>query len=170
MNRDELHAIAQELASSWSLPELAVTARIEYSTRMTTALGRCIPGRRTVRLNARLRDTAPDLIREVLCHELAHLAVHLRFGAAARPHGPEWCALVEGAGYIPRRRAPRVLDGGRISAPARTVSRFEHRCPVCQAVRIARTSTLRWRCAECVADGLDGGLIVSRVAPPASER
>lgn len=123
-----------------------------------------------VRLNAQLRDRAPDLIREVLCHELAHLAVYLRHGAAARPHGPEWRGLVEQAGYVPRRRAPRVLGADRAPARRRMTARFEHRCPVCQAVRIARTATLRWRCAECVADGLDGDLIVTRVASTAGER
>lgn len=176
MTTEGLYEIAHELGELWSVPDLPTSATLEFSDRMSTSLGRCMPKRRVVRLHAGLQGESDDLVREVLSHELAHLVVYLRFGRRAKPHGSEWQHLVSLAGFEPRRRAARVFPG-RDRRPARqpdglergaTTRHFEHRCPVCQSVRVARTSTQRWRCAECVADGLDGKLIITSVS--ASER
>jgi predicted SprT family Zn-dependent metalloprotease len=170
MRARELYEVAGQLGELWSLPDLSPTATIEFSDRMTTSLGRCVPSRRLIRLNARLRDGDDELLKEVLCHELAHLAVYVRFGRGAEPHGKEWRRLVSLAGYEPRRRAESVLSDtaardqvGRDEPPTRrwASSHFEHRCPVCQSVRVARTASPRWRCSECVADGLDGELVIT---------
>ncbi|HLE72474.1 MAG TPA: hypothetical protein VJH87_22540 [Vicinamibacteria bacterium] len=37
-----------------------------------------------------------------------------------------------------------------------------HRCPVCQLFRAARRLMSRWRCAACVASGLEGRLSITR--------
>lgn len=149
----------------WSIPEIGQDAEIEFSSRMTRSLGRCYPSRGLVRLNHRLREAPDSLLREVLCHELAHLVVYVRFGASARPHGLEWQQLVRDAGFVPRRRAPHMVDLPPKGAAAQRSVLFEHRCPVCQSTRVARTATPRWRCAECVDDGLPGALEVSRIRP-----
>jgi SprT protein len=97
----------------------------------------------------------------VLCHELAHLAVHRLHGRSAKPHGPEWRALMQAAGYPPVTSLCRVVTDQ--SADRRlSPSQFEHRCPVCQMVRLARRRVSAWRCANCVAAGLPGELIVTR--------
>jgi predicted SprT family Zn-dependent metalloprotease len=129
---------------------------------MTRTLGRCLPERRTVRLSAELEEAPRELVREVLCHELAHVLVHERFGSDVRPHGTEWQELVRKAGYHPQRKMPWVVDGDTPAAPPRRAL-YEHRCPVCQMVRVARTATPRWQCADCVADGLEGDLVVTRI-------
>jgi predicted SprT family Zn-dependent metalloprotease len=88
MNSQHLTSIARILAARWSLPKLAEDVQIDYSKRMTTALGLCLPERRTIRLNYKLRDKDTGLIEEVLCHELAHLAIYQKFGRKVKPHGP----------------------------------------------------------------------------------
>lgn len=163
MTEGELYALAEDLGRSWSEPRLTSDLAIEFSPRLTRTLGRCLPDRRTVRLSTQLREAPTELVREVLCHELAHVVAHERFGPDIRPHGEEWCSLVREAGYRPRRRMPWVIEGEAPSAASRPRALYEHRCPVCQMVRVARTATARWRCADCVADGLDGELTVTRI-------
>jgi len=41
-------------------------------------------------LAAHLENGIGDPLEEVLCHELAHVAVYRLHGRAARTHGPEW--------------------------------------------------------------------------------
>jgi ribosomal protein L37AE/L43A len=42
---------------------------------------------------------------------------------------------------------------------------YEHRCPVCHAVRYANTTQARWRCLECDDAGPEGALVIRRVEP-----
>ena len=174
MNQEEFIRTILECSHLWEMSELPGLVRVEFSPRMKVSLGRCLPGRGIVRLNKKLKSQPHAFVREVLCHELAHFVTHRRFGARVKPHGLEWQRLVELAGYQPN---PRVLspssesessDKGEFGAGngafnQRCRPRFEHRCPVCQFVKLASTSTRRWRCAECVADGLDGELVISQV-------
>jgi hypothetical protein len=48
------------------------------------------------------------------------------------------------------------VSGTRPLTPRPLGYRFEHRCPVCQSVRLARRRMTAWRCAECVEAGLNG--------------
>ncbi len=58
---------------------------------MRTSLGHCYPRRRIVRLNEiLLLPGNDDLIAEVACHEVAHVAAQEIYGDGCRPHGPEW--------------------------------------------------------------------------------
>jgi ribosomal protein L37AE/L43A len=66
-------------------------------------------------------------------------------------------------GLTPRMRillAPAEAALSARSGPARI--RYEHRCPVCHAVRFARRRMSQWRCRECVTVGLPGLLEVAR--------
>ena len=67
--------------------------------------GGSISNRRVVRLSAELAAAPVAVLLEVLCHEIAHLAVRDLHGRC-QPHGPEWAALVRAAGFKPRRRIP----------------------------------------------------------------
>ena len=89
----------------------------------------------------------------MICHEAAHFVVWRRHGQAARPHGPEWAALVKLAGFEPK--AARVRCGLRKATPV-TAYVFRHICPVCHFSRRAARRMTRWRCPECRALGLDG--------------
>jgi SprT protein len=146
----------------WKLPGMEDTLQIEFSTRLRKSLGRALPEKRIVRLNPLLRLTRNrDLLPEVLCHEVAHVAARDLHGSGCRPHGPEWRALVQAAGYAPPLRV-RILHAAesRRRKTGRNVI-YEHRCPVCRAAIFAEQRATHWRCACCVAMGLDGKLEIT---------
>jgi predicted SprT family Zn-dependent metalloprotease len=95
-------ARAQRWAAIWGVPGLAGRTRIEWSANLRTSFARSFPKNKLVRLNpVLLKPSHRDLVPEVLCHELAHLAVYELFGPGRKPHGPEWQALVKKAGFSP---------------------------------------------------------------------
>ena len=127
---------------------------------MQRSLGRCVPRTGAVRLNARVLGDNSELLEEVLCHELAHIATFQLHGPKVRPHGSEWAALIRAAGFEPRVRTRLSRD---IEVTAITDQAFyEHRCPVCHTTRLARRPVRAWRCAECFAAGLEGKLVIER--------
>ncbi|NLF68864.1 MAG: SprT family zinc-dependent metalloprotease [Candidatus Anammoximicrobium sp.] len=163
-------AISDDLVTSivlwmrrWRTSGLAKRLVIEFSPRLRQSLARSLPSRRLIRLNPVLqRPQNAALLPEVLCHEAAHVAVFELYGPRCRPHGPEWSRLVTMAGFTPTLHL--AIDGEPPRADARSspASRYEHRCPVCQMVRSARRPVPAWRCADCVAAGLDGHLLITR--------
>jgi predicted SprT family Zn-dependent metalloprotease len=160
----------------WGVPDLPSRVTILPSARLRRSLGRCQPATGRISIRASLLDGDPRLLEEVLCHEAAHVAARVLAGPEARPHGAEWRELVRAAGFEPRvRRAGDAGGAGNAggagdaspSTPRRASGRFayEHRCPVCQSVRYANTRRPRWRCLECDDAGLEGSLVIRRVAP-----
>jgi SprT protein len=151
------------LANIWNIPGLQERVSIQFSRRMRRSLGRCIPRRRSVRLNPWVLQRNPELMEEVLCHELAHIAAFELHGAKVRPHGREWRALMRAAGFGPRIRARLSRD---VQAepngqwPAEPL--YEHRCPVCQITRLARRRVPQWRCAACASAGLEAKLVITK--------
>lgn len=148
----------------WGVPDLAEGMTIEFSARMRRTLGRCRPERSQIRLADSLRAGSPALLNEVLCHEAAHVAAHRLMRGGAEPHGKAWRQLVAQAGFVPRIRAAGSTRSAR-ARPELTHVVYHHRCPVCQNVRLARRPVSSWRCADCVAAGLPGELVVARRAP-----
>lgn len=144
----------------WEIPELVTRLHVRFSPRLRTTWGRTQPARGVITLAKALETGPREHLEEVLCHEAAHVAAHMKHGRGARPHGPEWAALVELAGFSPMRAlrigAPSVSQG-----QPRTL--FEHRCTVCQFRRLARRPVHAWRCAECVGAGLPGTLTITRI-------
>jgi hypothetical protein len=104
-------------------------------------------------------------LTDVLTHEAAHAALVQGNAKPARPHGPEWRKLMAQAGkpgaratrwcrsYKPEPTKPRLRN-------SRTTT-YDHWCPVCQASRPARRPVRAWRCAACVAAGLEGRLEIT---------
>lgn len=135
----------------WGVEHLRLVPTVEFSSRMTTTLGRVFPERNLIRLNAELQGT--PLLEEVLCHEFAHLVVYKLHGRHTRPHGPEWRELVEKAGF-PARTAVPVQE-------ERTTVNYVHRCAVCQTTRTAKRPMKRWRCRACVEAGLEGRMEIT---------
>ena len=149
----------------WGLPGLLDSVTVEFSTRMRVSLGLCRPVEGRIRLAAGLRNGNVHLLEEVLCHELAHVAVHRLFGRRAKPHGREWKSLLVAAGYEPRVRV--MGDDPRLPATFhKPRPRWEHRCPVCQARRVAGRPVRQWRCAACRNAGLPGTLVMTKLPPP----
>jgi len=157
----------------WRLPGLAARVAVVVSPRLRRALGRCVPAGGVVRLHPALFGPQRALLPEVLCHEVAHVAVRARHRGYRRPHGPEWAALMRAAGFSPRaslridlpapRRDREVRDpSSTADARPRAGRRYLHRCPVCGMTRTARRPVPAWRCAACVVAGLDRRLVVER--------
>lgn len=153
------NAYIRSLARLWResiLEDVPVALRL----RPSRLVGRYLPAANRIEVNASMLS-APSLDRrEVLCHEAAHAVVWARHGRNARPHGPEWQALMRQAGFEPR--ASVIRCGHR--AQRNTAPRFRHRCPVCHFSRTAKRRMTNWRCPECRAIGLDGELRIQRIA------
>ena len=153
----QLAALIHPWGCLWGLPGFEENLTIRLSRRLSRSLGRCNPAAGTLTLRAGL---PADQIPYILCHEAAHIAAYLRFGAGLRPHGPEWASLVALAGFRPSVQAP----GGQSCAPGTAGQpgqfRYAHHCLVCQATRWARRPIRGWRCAECLAAGLSGEMDV----------
>lgn len=164
---ESLHALLEEWAALWRVPHLAKSVGLRTSSRLRRSLGTYRPARSQITLAAWLLEDAPrPLLEEVLCHEAAHAAVHLSCSGRVRPHGSDWRDLMLAAGRIPRVRIPELLLPKSQQARLAGGRLWEHRCPVCQATRMARTRVTRWRCRQCVMAGRSGRLVIERIGSP----
>lgn len=160
---DRLIKAASRLGSLWSFPALAESVSMRFSSRLSRSWARTNLRANTITLACELADDH-ERLENVLCHELAHVVAFLRVGRAEGPHGPTWQRLVRDAGYEPVLRLP---DRATAHASSKSASRqFLHRCPICDFSRTARRPTTTWRCADCVAAGLGGELIIAERPGP----
>jgi predicted SprT family Zn-dependent metalloprotease len=150
-------------ASTWQLPGLLDEVIIEFSNRLRSSIGLCYPERSLIRLHRVVRELDEPIFLEILCHELAHVAVYRLHGRGARPHGREWASLLGLAGFPARTRLPHgtVFSTEEQRATRKTVL-WHHRCPVCRAQRTARRPVYTWRCVECRNHGYTGKLEIER--------
>lgn len=155
--------VLADCARAWGEPDLAATVTVAVSARLRTSLGRCHPLTGHIALHPSLTRESLDRLPLVLSHELAHLVAYRRHGAVANPHGPQWRALVQAAGFDPSV----TLSGfdGESAESVNPILMYVHTCPVCHSRRLARRPVRRWRCAECVGAGLRGELMISRLRP-----
>ena len=156
----QLQNEAANLARLWSVPSLPDRVSIRLNRRLTTTLARYKRDTRTIEVGVRflaLRSRRS----EVLAHELAHAAVHIRHGHGAPAHGKEWQALVKAAGVA--AQAKMTTARGPLAKPrSARPTRYEHRCSVCHMVRVAKRPVTGWRCRACAEAGLDGALDITR--------
>jgi predicted SprT family Zn-dependent metalloprotease len=148
------------------------------NARLSKTLGRLVGRPWRIELGPRALGSDKTL-REVVTHEAAHAAT--RDGAEDQPpHGPEWRALMARAGY-PKAKGARWRCYNEAPGSARRKHHpkpkaapptlYDHWCPVCQSSRVGRRPVKAWRCAACVAAGLDGALeITRRTARPDPKR
>lgn len=157
-----LEPVVRFCAELWGVPALLERVRIIPAPRMTVILAHAYPATNTIRISARvLASGSTELIREILCHELAHLACRMRYGRRVHPHGPEWKELMRQTGYEPRVRFPHDAMAP-LALPGRRPLAYEHRCRSCGQTHLARTTNRHWRCASCVRAGREGRLTVTR--------
>jgi hypothetical protein len=104
----DIHRALRVWCHLWGVEELAPEITVEFSSRMTRSLGRCYPDRKLIRIAQFVREDSDALVQEVLCHEAAHIAAHHLYGSSIRPHGPEWRALMQEAGFPPSVRYRRM--------------------------------------------------------------
>jgi predicted SprT family Zn-dependent metalloprotease len=147
---------------TWNFPHLLDRIQIGVSSRMRVSLGRCLASQGEIKIAKFLLTGPPGLLEEVLCHEVAHAAAVMKFGSRIRPHGVEWRGLMRDAGFEPRTRIPDTeLPHDTLAWTRRRVF-WRHRCPICQASRIAGCPVRRWRCTKCLAAGFGGQLDIWR--------
>jgi predicted SprT family Zn-dependent metalloprotease len=153
-----LSRIVTRWCSQWSVPNLIGQITFAENNRLRSSVARWLVSQHRLEFGA-LFFSGNVNHREVLCHELAHAAVSLKYGRRARAHGAEWRELVRAAGFLPRSRLPRSHARRRVSAQPPSRSEFyEHRCPVCQSAWYARKPVKAWRCGACAQVGLPGRL------------
>lgn len=88
-----LTAWCAETAKALTLPELARRVRVSWNPRMQTTAGRAWWPDRSIELNPKLKECAPEELWRTLKHELAHLVAYERCGRRRiEPHGVEWRA------------------------------------------------------------------------------
>ena len=162
--RGALQESIARYAELWALPNLCETVSMRFSARLSKSWARTNLGTRTITLAVTLRSD-PARLEEVLCHELAHIVAYDWIGRREGPHGPTWKELVRIGGFEPRLRLAYGDDAPR--AIVRRPSRFLHRCPVCDFSRVAARPIRAWRCADCVAAGLGGLLVITEKRAPA---
>jgi SprT protein len=150
-------------STAWGLPELPFRVRIVFSGRLQSSLGRCAPGEGLIRLNPGLLEGPTGVLREVVCHETAHVATWLLYGRRARPHGAEWKELMRRAGYEPRARWAAASVPAAVRKRSSAVV-YVHSCPVCRSHWVARRTVAAWRCGACRDAGREGRLTVSKRA------
>jgi predicted SprT family Zn-dependent metalloprotease len=165
MHLGSMKAMIASVLEALEHREAAERITLTISPRLRTSLATSTPSRLEIRLRPDVLDAPPDVQREILTHELAHLVVARRH-PNARPHGPEWQALMRQAGYEPRTHIPfdGTVGGGQ---PGRNQPKhgqwlYVHRCPVCHWSRTAKKPMHRWRCRSCTEAGLDGSLVITR--------
>jgi predicted SprT family Zn-dependent metalloprotease len=149
-------------AAIWCTPELPFRVEVLFSSRMTKSLGRARPRAGKILLNAKLRLAPCQLLLEVLCHEAAHVAVFLKHGPQAKPHGAEWRELVGLAGYEPMTSlCCRLMDAyPKPCAVVRPAKLHKYRCPVCQEDFFVRQKNSRLYCGLCFDNGISEVLML----------
>lgn len=89
------------LLSKPYLPLEPGTYRVCFNKRMRSRAGVCMPHESLIQINPHLAKT-PELLEEIIVHEMCHLAVARRF-PYARAHGQKWQKLMAQMGYVPKR-------------------------------------------------------------------
>jgi predicted SprT family Zn-dependent metalloprotease len=151
-------ASLQALARLWKHSRIS-RLQVAVNPRLRATIARWQPPAAIIEISPDAAGRGAGALREIICHEAAHVVVWDRHGRTARPHGKEWAALVRAAGFEPRASLVRCGHQTRRPPPAAT---YNHTCPVCHFSKRARRRMTRWRCPECRAVGLDGTLRIER--------
>jgi len=163
MSAEHIPAWLIEWAGIWNSPELLDRVQVVPGKRLRTSLGRCQPATGRIQLHPALFALEGHaLFREIVCHEVAHVAVHLLHGEKVRPHGAQWKELVAAAGYPPVARMDPLRLPRQVQSALQPTVLYLHRCPVCRVTRSARRRVRNWRCRACRKRGLSGLLRIFR--------
>ncbi len=142
-----LRRMAERCAGLWQLPELAENVRVTYNPRLRTTLGRAVLDELRVELNVHLLREHPRELVPTLVHELAHLAVRMRHGESAAPHGRAFRTLMAAAG-LPAARTHN-LPAARKLRRKRARYVYLHICDGCGYNFLARSVRRDCYCTRC---------------------
>lgn len=163
-----LQSVLVECTQTWGGRPVAPVS-VHVSSRLRVSLARCYPESSEIRVHPRLPQEPTAFVREVLVHELAHLAVYEKHGTTVYPHGPEWRDHVCALGLVPRVNFVLSNMAAPMAGQSLASTAYRHRCPVCQFTRFSRRPQRRWRCAVCVAAGLAGDLVIESLVKSTEE-
>ena len=140
-----LTAITERCAAAWGMPDLAASAKVAYNPRLRTTLGRAELAKRRVELNTGLLHKHPDELIPTLVHELAHVAVHMRYGPT-QPHGRHFRVLMRSLNLSAKATHSLAVDG--LKRPRRRYL-YLHCCDDCGVTFVARSVRRGTHCAAC---------------------
>ena len=143
--RGVLQEMTRRCGRVWGIPGLADRVRVGYNARLRTTAGRALLEDARVELNTRLLRENPTHLVPTLIHELAHLAVHLRYGRV-QPHGRHWRTFMAAAGHNPR--ATHALPTAHLKR-RRNRYLYLHRCSDCGQTFLARRVRRDLYCRTC---------------------
>jgi predicted SprT family Zn-dependent metalloprotease len=147
------------LATVWAHPRVS-SLRVVVNKRLQATLARWMPPADVIQVSPAAAERGQNVLRQIVAHEAAHVVVWDRYGRIVRPHGPEWMDLMRAAGTEPQAVLMRCGERYHRKAPSLC---FRHFCPVCHFERMAKRRVATWRCPECQAIGLPGGLNVEQI-------
>lgn len=150
-------ALLVELAKVWRNPGVS-RLQILVNPNFKSTIARWLSPSGVLEISPSAESRGATEFCEIISHEAAHFVVWYQSGSAARPHGPEWAALMRAAGFEPR--ATLVRCGHRRGGDDRI--RIRHFCTVCHFSKFAKRRMPHWRCPECRAIGLEGKLKMER--------
>lgn len=124
---DELKENAAALLRALDAPQLAAQLRIEWNTRMRSAVGRAQYEHCLIWLNPVLQKFGWAEVDRTIRHELAHLLARFRCGRRRiAPHGAEWRQACQDLGIMGERACHRLPIAIR-----HIPRRFLYRCMQC---------------------------------------
>jgi predicted SprT family Zn-dependent metalloprotease len=173
--------LLRRLGALWGASAVA-DIPVALNRRLSRTLGRLVRSPWRIELGPRALVSSKRL-REVVTHEGAHAALAVNVGPThAAPHGPEWRRLMALAGYpqatgahwrchTGTSQSPQQKQKQRPTPRVQSAIAYDHWCPVCHSSRLGRRPVKAWRCAACVAAGLEGKLeITRRIIKPTKAR
>ncbi len=140
-----LRDIAARCAQVWEMPELPDQVKIAWNPRLRTTLGQAKLLENRVELNTRLLREHPDHLVPTLVHELAHAAVHLRYGPVS-PHGRHFRTLMIAAGFSPKSTHDLPV---KHLLRKRNRYLYLHRCSDCGYSFVSRSVRRNCYCLAC---------------------
>jgi predicted SprT family Zn-dependent metalloprotease len=118
---------ARELLRSLGAARIAHELRVEWNSRLKTAVGRADYRQKLVSLNPRLSEY-PTEIDRTLRHELAHILAQFRAGRRRiLPHGSEWHQACRDLGISDEKRCHNLPF-----PVSERVRRYLYSCPGCR--------------------------------------
>lgn len=155
--------IAQECSrclKAWGLNCLEPRITFEFSAKLRVSLGRTDVHARIVKLHPALETTARSKLKEVVCHEVAHICDYHLNGSEVSPHGASWQNLMLAAGYEPRTKI--TFSGFKTEQP-NSQRKYFYRCVVCQSRRISSRRSQHFKCSACAQAGLPGEIVIEEL-------
>ena len=143
--KEVLLAVTNRCGDVWNFPELAQQVRLGYNPRLRSTLGRALLDEARVELNTRLLREHPAHLIPTFVHELAHVAVYLRYGNVA-PHGIQFRTLMSTLA-LPAA-ATHNLPTGHLRRKRRRYL-YLHRCSDCSYSFVARSIRRGYYCIAC---------------------